>query len=80
MRSMQRFRAAWGPFTLVAAALWLLGCSKPWSKPGATPQTFDADSAFCAAQAGQAVGAEPSRRLWQRVYESCLRGKGYREE
>jgi hypothetical protein len=44
---------------IVGAALLLAGCAETWTKPGATPQDFDAAEAACTAQANASV---PSQR------------------
>ena len=60
--------------------LILSGCSSVWQKPGASEQEFYKDNAVCLAQCGQASGADGCTRTMSHVYESCMKGKGWREQ
>jgi hypothetical protein len=68
---------------LVGLLLALTGCgSAQWVHPTKTTQQFHEDTAFCQAQAGQAVGnrADPFGELRSQVYGACMRGRGWNLE
>jgi hypothetical protein len=44
-----------GRTATVATILLLAGCAETWTKPGATPEQFDAAQAACTAQANASV-------------------------
>ena len=50
-----------GRAAIASAILLLGGCAETWTKPGATPEQFDAAEAACTARANAAVPAQPER-------------------
>ena len=45
--------------TIAGAILLLAGCAETWTKPGATPEQFDAAKAACTARASTDAPAQP---------------------
>ena len=65
----------------LALGVWAFGCapSSHFSKPGSTAAERDTDFVECSGKAGQAAPSEYQRALWQDVYDSCMRTRGYVE-
>ena len=63
----------------LALGVWAFGCapSSHFVNPAKTAQERDTDRSDCAAKAGQAAPNGYQRDLWQDVYDSCMRGRGY---
>ena len=70
-------------FLLTMFLFFLTGCSSTnWTHSYKSIQQFNADKAFCMAQAGQAVNGLkglPAMMARSNAYESCMMGKGWSE-
>lgn len=70
---------------ILAALLSACATAQPirWDKPGTTREQFAQDEAGCEMEAYKArascayPGTPLAEQLQQRVYESCMRSKGY---
>ncbi len=68
-----------GLWVAVLVAALSAGCVTYYTHPTKTVTHFNEDSAFCAAQAGQAAGNhDPYGTLFAQVNERCLLGRGWR--
>jgi hypothetical protein len=77
---------AFGVFRKVCAAamiaLAVTGCTKTWTKPGATQADFDKDAAYCEMQAqmaGSSSGPNPfnAGMNMQNVRYYCMKSRGW---